>query len=175
MSRGAPRPLGCVRRRPSSRAPLRCVAKRKPVPKPKVEPVSFSRADSIDLTQTIKLCHSWQSVLVVYERHRELPLHPINVAAFFSQLQRTLHKYRPPSSNTYSGSRQFKSRLNPIDNRDARLKSHRNDAQTRNVPLLHKLPLSERQAVEMLCNALAFNMSQCVDAMGGREIATVAR
>ena len=119
----------------------------------------------------------------MFERHKDLPLHPINVAAFFSQLQRTLKAYRPSNSpNVYPALRprgRFQSRLNDAQedqDRDASFRSQgRNTVRPRSAPLLDKLPPYDEQGVKVLCNSLAFSTSQCIDVMGGRELATVAR
>ncbi|GAX76675.1 hypothetical protein CEUSTIGMA_g4121.t1 [Chlamydomonas eustigma] len=73
-------------------ARLHIEAKRKAVPKPKIEPIIFTRSDSIDLAIKLKSCRSWQSVYSTFTNHQHLPLHPINIAAFFSQLKKVLEK-----------------------------------------------------------------------------------
>ena len=117
----------------------------------------FTRADSIDLTLTLRRCYSWQAVASLYDRHRELPLHPINVAAFFSQLRKALETYRDAGRAAW-GQRGDSGPSSP-----------------RHAPLLDTLPGPEREAVDRLCSCLAFSAGRCLEVMGGREIATIAR
>jgi hypothetical protein len=72
-------------------AALLCLAKQKKVPKPpKIEPLTFTRSDSINLTLEVQTCQTWRDVYSLYLRHQDLPLWPINVAAFYTRLQKVL-------------------------------------------------------------------------------------
>lgn len=162
----------CVRQaqQACSRRPLVCLAKdRRGIPQRKVEPVTFTRSDSMDLTKSLQRCSTWQQVQVLYQRHRDLPLHPINRAAFFTRLQYVLQQQA-------TAAKQARHNMSHGGGAGSSAEQRRRSAvATDPQPLLRTLPATERQAVEQICGTWALDIGNAIDGIGGKELSIIAK